>query len=332
VGVDLGTSTSRVSARGRGVVRSIPSLVAVDRRSRAVVAMGEDAAAMDGRVPDHLEVVHPLREGVIAEIEPATALLRHLLRAAAPRPRLAPVRAVVCAPGDITDIERRAVADAALRAGARTVAIVEEPMAAAIGAGLPVAEAQASIVVDVGGGTTEVAVIALGGIVTRTSVRVGGDAVDAALAAHLKHEHQLLVGARTAEWLKRTVGSAHPATDGEGTLVAGRDLERGLPVAVWVDAAEARSAIAEPIAEIEDAVRASLERTPPELVADLLDTGLTLTGGGALLPGLDRRLGEVTGLPVRLAPDPLLAVAVGAGRCLEHIDVLGDVTTSADTG
>jgi rod shape-determining protein MreB and related proteins len=322
VGVDLGTSASRVYLRGRGLTQAVPSAVALDRADGRVRAVGDAALQLVGRASGGWEVRLPLRHGVVVDVEAATALLRHLLRSVVRVPLLGAPRAVVCAPADITDIERRAVADATLRAGARSVAIIEEPMAAAIGAGLPVADSLASMVVDMGGGTTEAAVIALGGIVTRTSVRVGGDDLDEAIAAHLRRGHRLDVGPRTAERLKRALAGAHPGARRGVVEVAGQDLARRLPAVATVSAEEIAAAVAEPLAAVVACVRRALERTPPELVADMMDRGLTLTGGGALLPGLDRVLADAGNLPVRLAPRPLLSVAIGAGRCLEHIDVL----------
>jgi rod shape-determining protein MreB and related proteins len=304
------------------------SMVALRRRDGAVVAVGDAAREMAGRAPGTIEVIRPLRGGVIAELGPAVALLRHLLGTATRRPRLAQPRVVVCVPGDVTDTERRAVVDAAMEAGARSVAIVDEPTAAAIGAGLPIAEAQASMILDVGGGTTEVAVLALGGIVTRTSVRVAGDDLDAAITTHLICAHRLLVGERSAEALKRAAASAHPAADGPAATVCGRNLDTGLPARALVTAAALRSAIDEPVERICAAVQATLARTPAELVADMLDRGLVITGGGALLRGLDRRLAEATGMPVTVAPIPLRSVALGAARYLEHLELLDELTAA----
>jgi rod shape-determining protein MreB len=323
--VDLGTANTLVYVRGKGVLVDEPSVVAVNEETGELVAVGHDAKQMVGRTPEGITAIRPLQDGVIADFEATEQMLRHFIALVHRRRYLAKPRIVVCVPSGITTVEQRAVKEAAYQAGARRVYIIEEPMAAAIGAGLPVHQATGNMVVDVGGGTTEVAVISLGGIVTSLSVRTAGDEIDRAITQWLKKEHALLVGEATAEELKKTLGSAFPSSkDGEAE-VRGRDLVSGLPRTVNLTSADVRIALDEPLHAIVDAVRVTLDQTPPELAGDIMDHGIVLTGGGALLRGLDDRLGEETGMPVHLAEDPLRSVAHGAGRCVEEFEALRQV-------
>ncbi len=326
--VDLGTANTLVYVRGRGIVLDEPSVVAVRRDTGALVAVGTDAKQMLGRTPDGIDVVRPMRDGVIADFETTERMLRYFIHKVHPRRHLAKPRLVVCVPSGITGVERRAVKDAGYQAGARQVHIIEEPMAAAIGAGLPVAEPVGSMVVDIGGGTTEVAVVSMGGIVTSRSVRTGGDELDAAIIAFVKKEYSLLLGEPTAEKIKMAIGSAFPRPDEPQAEIRGRDLVGGLPKTIVVSAEEIRQALEEPVTAIVDAVRATLDSCPPELAGDVMDRGIVLAGGGALLQGLDERLRHETGMPVRIADDPLHAVVLGTGRCVEEFEQLRAVLWS----
>ena len=323
--VDLGTANTLVYVRGRGIVLDEPSVVALNTRTRAVLAVGTEAKRMIGRTPAHIVAIRPLKEGVIADFEVTERMLRYFIQKVHRRRHLVKPRVVVCVPSGITTVERKAVVDASAAAGARQTFIVEEPMAAAIGAGLPVHEPTGNMVVDIGGGTTEVAVISLGGIVTSRSVRSGGDELDASIISWIKKEYSLLLGERTAEEIKVAIGSAHPGEDEPQAEIRGRDLVSGLPKTVVVSAQEIREAIHEPVNAIVDAVTATLDQCPPELSGDVLDRGVVLTGGGAMLRGLDDRLRAETGMPIVLAEDPLLSVALGAGKCVDDYDDMAAV-------
>jgi rod shape-determining protein MreB and related proteins len=323
--VDLGTANTLVYVRGKGVLVDEPSVVAVNEKTGELVAVGHDAKSMVGRTPEDITAIRPLQDGVIADFEATEQMLRHFIALVHRRRYLAKPRIVVCVPSGITTVEQRAVKEAAYQAGARRVYMIEEPMAAAIGAGLPVHQATGNMVVDVGGGTTEVAVISLGGIVTSLSVRTAGDELDRAVASWLKKEHALLVGEATAELVKTTLGSAFASEEDHEADVRGRDLVSGLPRTVTLSSADVRVALEEPVHAIVDAVRVTLDQTPPELAGDIMDRGIVLTGGGALLHGLDERLGQETGMPVHLAEDPLRSVAHGAGRCVEEFEALHQV-------
>jgi rod shape-determining protein MreB and related proteins len=323
--VDLGTANTLVYVRGKGVLVDEPSVVAVNEKSGELVAVGHDAKRMIGRTPEDITVIRPLQDGVIADFEATEQMLRHFIARVHRRRYLAKPRMVVCVPSGITAVEQRAVKEAGYQAGARRVYIIEEPMAAAIGAGLPVHKATGNMVVDVGGGTTEVAVISLGGIVTSLSVRTAGDELDRAVTTWLKKEHALLVGEATAEEVKTTLGSAFAGPLDREAEVRGRDLVSGLPRTVTVTSADVRTAIEEPLHAIIDAVRVTLDQTPPELAGDIMDRGIVLTGGGALLRGLDERIRDETGMPVHVADDPLTSVAHGAGRCVEEFEALQQV-------
>ncbi|MCB0909711.1 MAG: rod shape-determining protein [Nocardioidaceae bacterium] len=323
--IDLGTANTLVYVRGRGVVLDEPSVVALNETTGEVLAVGHEAKQMAGRTPLPITVVRPLRDGVIADFEATEQMLRHFIQQVHRRRYLARPRMVVCVPSGITAVEQRAVKEVAYLAGARHVAMIEEPMAAAIGAGLPVHEATGNMVIDIGGGTTEVAVISLGGVVASLSIRTAGNDLDAALVGWLKKEHALMLGERTAEDLKLAAGSAWPFDDEPDVEVRGRDLASGLPRTLVLTTAEVRQALEEPVTAIVDAVRTTLDQTPPELAGDIMDRGIVLTGGGALLRGLDERLRDETGMPVHVADHPLTSVALGAGRCVEHYDALQQV-------
>ena len=322
IGVDLGTANTLVYVRGRGIVLNEPSVVAINTMTGAVVAVGSEAKQMIGRTPAHVVAVRPLRDGVIADFEITERMLRYFIQKVHKRRYFAKPRVVVCVPSGITGVERRAVIEAASQAGARQVHIVEEPMAAAIGAGLPVAEATGSMVVDIGGGTTEVAIISLGGIVNAQSIRTAGDEFDEAIISHVKKVYSLMLGERSAEQIKMTLAAAVRLENPEVAEIRGRDLVTGLPKTVVVSSEDIRAAIDEPVQAIIDAVRATLDSCPPELAADIMDRGIVLTGGGALLRGMDQRLAEETGMPVHIATEPLDCVALGAGKCVDEFEAL----------
>ncbi|MBI5494912.1 MAG: rod shape-determining protein [Deltaproteobacteria bacterium] len=327
IAVDLGTSNTLVVVKGKGVVINEPSVVAVSRGSSGmkVVAVGREAKDMLGRTPGTIQAIRPMREGVIAEFEAVSEMLRYFIRKAVGRSPLIRPRVIVAVPVGITEVEKRAVREAAETANAREVHLIEEPMAAAIGAGLPITEPQGSMIVDVGGGTTEAAVISLGGIVYSRSLRVGGERMDEAIISHIKRKHSVLIGDRTAEQVKMQVGSACALTDVLVMEVKGRDLIAGVPRTVEVNSDDIREALSEPINLIIDTVRTALERTPPELASDIVDRGIWLTGGGALLKNLDTLIHNETGLPVHIANDPLVSVAMGGGKALEQIELLSRV-------
>jgi rod shape-determining protein MreB len=326
--IDLGTANTLVYVRGRGVVLDEPSVVALNAGSGEVLAVGHEAKRMIGRTPEAITAIRPLQDGVIADFDATEQMLRFFIQQVHRRRFFAKPRLVICVPSAITPVEQRAVKEAGYQAGARAVYIIEEPMAAAIGAGLPVHEATGNMVVDVGGGTTEVAVISLGGIVTSDSVRTAGDDFDQALIAWMKKEHSLMLGERTAEEMKMTLGSAFPMTKEPEAEIRGRDLVTGLPKTVVVSSAGLRQALEEPLHAVVDAVRTTLDKTPPELAGDIMDRGVVLTGGGALLRGLDERLRHETGMPVHVADDPLRSVAMGAGKCVEEFEALQQVLVS----
>jgi rod shape-determining protein MreB len=327
--VDLGTANTLVYVRGRGVVLNEPSVVAVNTQNQQVLAVGSEAKRMIGRTPAHIQAVRPLKDGVIADFDITEKMLRYFIQKVHTRRFLAKPRVVVCVPSGITGVEQRAVEEATIAAGARAAYIIEEPMAAAIGAGMPIHEPIGSMVVDIGGGTTEVAVISMGGIVTATSVRVGGDELDESIINYVKKEFSLVLGERTAEAIKVAIGSAYPMPDEMLAEIKGRDLVTGLPKTVHITAEEVRKAIEEPVNAVVDALKNTLDRCPPELAADLMDQGIILTGGGALLKGLDERLRHETGMPVRVAKDPLYCVVLGSGRCLEEFEALKRILVSS---
>ncbi|MGH2812919.1 MAG: rod shape-determining protein [Actinomycetota bacterium] len=320
--VDLGTANTLVYVRGRGIVLNEPSVVAINTKTGAILAVGSEAKRMIGRTPGHIVAIRPLKDGVIADFDVTEKMLRYFIQKVHKRRVLAKPRVVVCVPSGITGVEQRAVEEATIAAGARAAYIIEEPMAAAIGAGLPVHEPAGNMVVDIGGGTTEVAVISLGGIVTSMSIRIGGDELDEGIISYIKKEYSLMLGERTSEDIKINLGSAFPLPDEPHAEIRGRDLVSGLPKTVIVAAEEIRKAIEEPVHSIIDAVKATLDKTPPELAADIMERGIVLTGGGALLRGLDERLKYETGMPIHLTESPLSCVAIGSGRCLEEFEAL----------
>jgi len=325
--VDLGTANTLVYVRGRGIVLSEPSVVAIDQRTGEVHAVGVEAKRMLGRTPGTIQAIRPLKDGVIADFDVTEQMLRHFIQKVHQH-RFAHPRVVVCVPSGVTGVEKRAVEEATLSAGARQAYLIEEPMAAAIGAGLPVAEPTGNMIVDIGGGTTEVAVISLGGIVTSTSIRIGGDELDEAIIQHVKKEYSLLLGERTSEAIKLAIASVFPMPEELVAEIKGRDLVSGLPKTITISAEEIRRAIEEPVNAIIDSIKTTLDRTPPELAADIMDRGIVLTGGGALLRGLDKRLRHETGMPVRISDMPLQAVVLGSGKCLEEFEVLQRVLVS----
>jgi rod shape-determining protein MreB len=323
--VDLGTANTLVYVRGRGIVLNEPSVVALNTNSGQVVAVGVEAKRMIGRTPGNIVAVRPLKDGVIADFDVTERMLRYFIQKVHRRTRMAKPRIVVAVPSGITGVEQSAVKEAGHQAGARKVYIIEEPMAAAIGAGLPVNEPTGNMVVDIGGGTTEVAVISLGGIVTSQSIRIAGDELDQAIVTFAKKEHSMMIGERTAEEIKLALGSAYPAKDEPMAEIRGRDLVSGLPKTVLISAGDVRKAIDEPLTLIIDAVKSTLDKCPPELAGDVMDRGIALTGGGALLRGLDQRIREETGMPVHIADSPLDSVALGTGKCVEDFDTLRQV-------
>ena len=326
--VDLGTANTLVYVRGRGIVLNEPSVVAVNQDTGGILAVGLEAKKMIGRTPGNIVAIRPLKDGVIADFDTTERMLRYFIQKVHRRSYLAKPRIVVCVPSGITGVEQRAVKDAGYAAGARKVYIIEEPMAAAIGAGLPIHEPTGNMVVDIGGGTTEVAVISLGGIVTALSIRIGGDELDQSIINWTKREYSLLLGERTAEEIKRAIGSAYPLQGENDAEIRGRDLATGLPKTIVVTAAEIRKALEEPVNQIINAVKATLDKCPPELSSDLMDRGIVLTGGGALLKGLDERLRKETGMPIHIADRPLDAVVEGSGKCIEEFEALEKVLIS----
>lgn len=332
LGIDLGTANCLVYERNRGVIIRGPSVVAVNKSTKQVLAIGEEARQMIGRTPGDIVAVRPLREGVIADFDLTRELLRYLIREACKGKLLLKPRVVVSIPSDTTEVERRAVVEAAINAGAREVYLIEEPVAAAIGADLPVHEPTGNMVIDIGGGTSDVAVISLGGVVAGRSVRVGGDALDDAIARYIRRAYNLMVGERTAEEIKLTIGSVFPLKEEQSMEVRGRDQVSGLPKTITVTSEEVREVLLEPVSGIVNAARTVLERTPPELVADIIEKDVVMTGGGALLRGLDQLFRKELGMKVRLATDPMLSVALGTGKTLEHINLLSRVLVAAKRG
>ncbi len=327
--VDLGTANTLVYVRGEGIVLNEPSVVAINTHTGKPLAVGTDAKRMIGRTPSNIQAIRPLKDGVIADFEVCEKMMRHFIQRVHQR-KWAKPRMVIAVPSGITGVEQRAVQEAAEFAGARKPAfIIEEPMAAAIGAGLQVQEPAGNMIVDIGGGTTEVAVISLGGVVASESVRVGGDELDDSIIQYVKKEFSLALGERTAEEIKVQLGSAWPLRQELRAEIRGRDLVTGLPRTVVIGTPDIREAIEEPVAAICDAVKSTLDKTPPELAADIMERGITIAGGGALLKGIDQRLAEETGMPIRIAADPLHAVVIGAGQVLEEFEALRDVVLSS---
>jgi len=326
MGIDLGTATTLVYVRGEGVVLCEPSVVAIQKDTNHVLAVGDEAKRMLGRTPGTIVAIRPMKDGVIADFEVTEAMLRYFIKKVHRRKVLVRPRMVIAIPSGITEVEKRAVRDSAERAGARSVFLIQEPMAAAIGTGLPIVEPAGNMIIDIGGGTTEMAVISLAGIVFSQSIRIGGDEMDLAIVEHIKKTYNLMIGERTAEEIKIRIGSAYPLDEELTMEVKGRDLVAGLPKMVVISSSEVREALQEPIRTIVDTTKITLERTPPELSADLIERGIVLAGGGSLLRGLDRLLAEETGLPIHIADDPMTAVALGTGKVLDEIRYLKRVT------
>ena len=322
MGIDLGTANTLVYIKGREIVTREPSVVAIQTNTKQVLAVGEEAKKMIGRTPGNIVAIRPLKDGVIADFDVTQNMLKYFIRKAYKRKSLFQPRVVVCVPSGVTEVEKRAVEEAAIHAGARDAYLIEEPMAAAIGAGLPVQEATGSLIVDIGGGTTEVAVISLGGIVTSKSIRVGGDELDDSIVNYIKKEYSLMIGERTAEEIKINIGSADIDSEVKTMDIRGRDLISGLPKNIEVTSSEIHTAMKEPIYNIIEAIKSTLEKTPPELAADIMEQGIVITGGGALLDGIDRVIIKETGMPVNIAENPLDCVAIGTGIALDSIEVL----------
>ncbi|HOE36342.1 MAG TPA: rod shape-determining protein [Kiritimatiellia bacterium] len=328
IGIDLGTANTLVYVKDRGIVLREPSVVAIQQGSSRVLAVGEEAKRMLGRTPGNIVAIRPMKAGVIADFEVTEAMLRYFIRKSHNRKWVRP-RIIISVPSGITEVEKRAVKDSAIHAGAREVYLIEEPMAAAIGVGLPVQEPAGNMIVDLGGGTTEVAIISLAGIVLSRSVRVGGDEMDEAIVQYMKRVYNLMIGERTAEEIKITIGSAYPLGDEVSMEVKGRDLVAGLPKTLTITSEEIREALQEPVAAVVEAIRITLERCPPELASDLVDRGIVLAGGTSQLRGLDKLLAEQTGLPVHVAEDPVSAVAEGTGVVLHELNFLRKVSTGS---
>ncbi len=325
MGIDLGTANTLVYVKGKGIIIREPSVVALKDNSSDVMAVGAEAKRMIGRTPGNIVAVRPMKDGVIADFDVTEAMLRYFITRAHKRTRLVRPRIIICVPSGVTEVEKRAVLDAAQQAGARKAYLIEEPMAAAIGSELPVNEPVGNMIVDIGGGTTEVAVISLGGIVSSRSIRIGGDEMDESIIQYIKRKYNVMIGERTAEEIKMEIGSARPEYLSETMEIRGRDLVSGLPKNVEINSEEISEAISEPVQSIVEAVKITLEKTPPELSADVMDFGIILTGGGALLNGMDKLLSEKTQIPVHIADEPLDCVAKGTGIALEEIDSLKSV-------
>lgn len=330
IGIDLGTASVLVYIRGKGIVLQEPSVVAIDRNTNKILAVGEEARLMLGRTPGNIVAIRPLREGVISDYEVTEKMLRYFIDKAVGRRRLFKPRMIVCVPSGVTEVEKRAVKDAANNAGARNTQLIEEPIAAAIGAGLDITKASGNMVIDIGGGTSDIAVISLGGIVVSTSIKVAGDKFDEAIVRYMRKKHNVMIGERTAEELKINVGTAFPREEQVKMEVRGRNLISGLPKTMEVTSDEMLEALAEPISAIADAVHAVLERTPPELSADISDRGIVMTGGGSLLNGLDKLISKRTNIPVYIAEDAVSCVAIGTGKSLDNFDVLIETDVNSD--
>ncbi len=327
IGIDLGTANTIVYLKGKGIVLREPSVVAVDQRGKNVVAVGNEAKLMLGKTPGSITAMRPLKNGVIAEFDATAAMLRHFFKKVSGNTIMSRPKVIICIPYGVTEVEKRAVEDVTLEAGAQSVALIEEPVAAAIGSGLRVEDARGSMIVDIGGGTTEVAVLSLGGIVLSTSLRVAGDELDDAISSYIKRKYNILIGDVTAETLKKRIGSVHPSFDKGVMEIRGRNLLNGLPAVINVTSAEIRESMADKIRNIIDSIRTTLENTPPELSSDIYDSGIVLSGGGALLPGLDLLVSRITGIRTVVAKHPLDCVAIGIGRVIESMGELSDVVS-----
>lgn len=327
MGIDLGTATVLVYMKGKGVILKEPSVVAIDKSLNRVLAVGEEARKMIGRTPGNIVAIRPLRDGVISDYDVTEKMLEHFIKKACGKRKMSTPRVVVCVPCEATEVERRAVEDAARNAGAKKVLLVEEPLAAAIGAGLDITKASGNMVIDIGGGTTDIAVISLGGMVVRESIKVAGDKFDEAIIRYIRKKHKLMIGERTAEELKISIGSAYPKEEEISAEIRGRDLITGLPKNITVNSSEMREALKETVYAIAECTHSVLEKTPPELAADIADKGIIMTGGGALLDGLDKLIEEITKVPVYVAEDSVSCVAIGTGKMLDFIDKI-DTTQS----
>lgn len=329
IGIDLGTANTLVYLKGKGVILREPSVVAVNNHTGQVLAVGLEAKQMIGRTPGNITAIRPLKDGVIADFETTQGMLKYFIRKAVGNNPMVRPRVVICVPSGVTEVEKRAVVDSAMSAGAKEAFLIEEPMASAIGAGLPVEEPSGSMVVDIGGGTSEVAVISLGGIVVSRSLRVAGDEFDDAIIHYIKKEYNLMIGERTAESIKMEIGSAYPLKEEEAYNISGRDLVTGLPKELSISSMEIREALKEPVNSVVDSIKLTLEKTPPELAADIMERGIMLAGGGAFLKGLDKLISEETGIPVFIAEHPIDCVVLGTGKVLEEIETLSNVLLSS---
>src|SRR6056297_1157717 len=325
MGVDLGTANTLVYIKGKGILIREPSVVALKKDKQEVLAVGDEAKRMIGRTPGNIVAVRPMKDGVIADFDVTESMLRYFITKAHKRSRMVRPRIIICVPSGVTEVEKRAVIDAAVHAGARSAFLIEEPMAAAIGAGLPIHEPTGNMIVDIGGGTTEVAVISLGGIVTSSSIRIGGDEMDTAIAHYIKKKYKLMIGERTAEQIKIDIGTATADNEDLTKEIKGRDLVNGLPKTITINSQEIKDALKETVNSILDAVKRTLEKTPPELASDVMGRGIILTGGGALLHGIDKLLIDITQMPVYLADQPLDCVVNGTGNALEELDKIKDL-------
>lgn len=325
IGIDLGTANTLVYLKGKGVILREPSVVAVNNHTGQVLAVGLDAKQMIGRTPGNITAIRPLKDGVIADFETTQGMLKYFIRKAVGNSPFSKPRVIICVPSGVTEVEKRAVVDSAMSAGAKEAFLIEEPMASAIGGGLPVEEPSGSMVVDIGGGTSEVAVISLGGIVVSRSLRIAGDEFDDAIIHYIKKEYNLMIGERTAEDIKLKIGSAYPLDEEETYSISGRDLVTGLPKELSISSMEIRESLREPVNAVVDSIKYTLEKTPPELASDIMERGIMLAGGGALLKGLDKLINEETGIPVFIAEQPLDCVVLGTGKVLEEIDTLSNV-------
>lgn len=322
IGIDLGTASVLVYIKGKGIVLNEPSVVAIDRNTNKILAVGDEARLMLGRTPGHIVAVRPLRDGVISDYNVTEKMLRYFINKAIGKRKIFKPRMVICVPSGVTEVEKRAVIDAGNQAGAKAVKLIEEPIAAAIGAGLDISKASGNMIIDIGGGTTDIAVISLGGIVVSSSIKIAGDKFDEAIVRYMRKKHNVMIGERTAEEMKIKIGTAFPREEEVKIEVRGRNLISGLPKTMEVTSEEMLEALSEPVSAIADAVHSVLERTPPELAADVSDRGIVMTGGGSLLYGLDKLISKRTGIPVYIAEDPISCVALGTGKALESLDVL----------
>ena len=329
IGIDLGTANTLVHVKGKGIIVREPSVVAINTKNNEILAVGDAAKDMIGRTPGNIVAIRPMKDGVIADFEVTQSMLKYFIKKAMSKGVFGKPRVVICVPSGVTEVEKRAVEEATINAGAKEAYLIEEPMAAAIGAKLPVEEPTGSMVVDIGGGTSEVAVISLGGIVTSRSLRIGGNKMDDAIISYIKKEYNLMIGERTAEEIKIRIGAAYPIEEEQSIDVRGRDLITGLPKTLSIASSEILEALHEPVSQIVDAIKLTLEKTPPELAADIMDKGIMLTGGGALLDGIDTLIAQETGMPVHIAESPLDSVAQGTGKVLEELEILKRVAISS---